>query len=599
MTRSRIIVLVCILALLTGALACSSKGRTRGSTGVADPPFRGAVPEDAYVTDASVGSYGGTLVMAIPSNPKSFNPIVSVETSTAWVINNVVFKALTDYDNEQQKDIPGVAKSWEASPDGLEWTFHLRKGLLWSDGAPFTADDVMFTFQVMFDPNIAASARDLLIQSDKTLPVVEKVDDYTIRFRLKEPNALFVAALNNAFPLPKHKWEKAYKDGQFEQTLQLSSNPEDIVCLGPYCISEFVPDQRVVLVRNPYYWKVDQKGQRLPYIDKIIFLIVPTFDTMALKFGNGDTDMIHDINPDAVEMMKRGETSGNYTLYELPGFNTTYLVFNQDTGVDKKGRPYVDPVKLGWFRNKKFRQAISYAIDREGLVRTTLFGHGSPIYSFDPPANKLWYCDNAAKYPYDPGKALALLSEIGLNRNGSGQLVDSNGRAVEFNLTTNASRASRVNTGTLIKDDLAKIGIGVNFQPGDYNLIVDKLRRSRDFDAVIGSWQSGVPPDPIEAKNVLLPGSNDYYAFPNQKAPSTEWEKRFTDLISVCSSTIDMNLRRKSYCEAMEIWSEYLPEIDLIVANYAIAAKNNIGNVKPSSLANYTYWNIEELFFKK
>ncbi len=588
-----------VLCLLAAASACKNQSQT-GPTGRPVPPFKGDVPVDAYVTGATPGNYGGTLVMALPSNPKSFNPIATVETSTTWVINNVVYKALTDYDNQEQKDIPGIAKSWESSRNGLEWTFVLRQGVKWSDGEPFTADDVMFTFQVMLDPQIKASARDLLIQSDGTYPAIQEIDDHTIKFYLKEPNALFIAALNNAFPIPKHKWESAYKAGRFDQAMQLNADPKDIVCLGPYCISEFTTDQRVVLTRNPYYWKVDKKGQRLPYFDKIIFLIVPSFDTMALKFHNGETDMIHDINPDAVDLIKRGAQANDSTLYELPGFNTTYLLFNQDTGSNKQGTPYIDPVKLKWFRDPKFRQAISYAIDREGMVRTVLLGHGSPIYSFDPPANKFWFNENSKKYPYDRDKALALLREIGImDRDGDGLLEDAGGRQVKFNMTTNVSRPYRVNMGTLIKDNLAKIGIDVNFQPMDYNLLVDKFRVSRDFDSAIGSWQSGVPPDPIESKNVILPGSNDYYAFPNQKGFSTDWERRLDELIGKCSKTMDMAERRKYYWQAMEIWSEYLPEIDLVAANYAVAAKNRIGNFKPSSLANYTYWNIEELYFTK
>ncbi|HJQ68782.1 MAG TPA: ABC transporter substrate-binding protein [Blastocatellia bacterium] len=585
------------LSLLLALLIIGGCGPTRPQkgTGTPNPPFQGQAPEDAYRTASGIGNYGGTLVLGLPGNPKTFNVVTLAEVLSSWVLAGPIYKALVDWDNEKQEDVPGLAKSWDSTPDGLQWTFNLRKGVMWSDGTPFTADDVMFTFQLNFDQNIPAPGRDLFTQSDGSFPTIQKVDEYTVMFQLKEPNAAFAAAIGSTYLVPKHKWEAPYKAGKFREVLTLSTPPEDVVGLGPYRVQSFTTEQRVVLERNPYFWKVDQSGQRLPYIDRVVFVIVPDFNTAAVKFQAGELDMVWGISPDIVDLVKSKEQEGDYTVYDLgPAFNTDFIVLNQDLA------KYKNPVRLRWFREQKFRQAVSHAIDRDAIIRTAFQGHGIPLFNFNSPANKLWYTDNITKYPYNPDRARELLKEIGIeDRNGDGKLEDSQGNPIKFTINTNSNRPYRINMGTLIKDNLAKIGMDVSLQPLEPGLVSEKLQTSRDFDAIILGWQSQVPPDPVIGKNALLPSANTYYAFPNQKEPSTDWERRLQELITLNSKQITLADRQQSYWEAMKIWSDYLPEIELTSPNYFVGAKNRFGNFKPSPLANFVFWNIDELYLTK
>jgi len=600
--KSRIAIIILVIGLLVVAAynACK-KNPTNGQTGKADPPFQGIVSPDAQVEDITPGNYGGTLILATPYNPKSFNPVTALETSSLWIIGETVYKSLTGYDNYLQKDVPGLASSWDNTPDGLTWTLHLRKGVQWSDGEPFTADDVIFTLQATFDPQVPCPNRDLLLNSDGSAPEYKKIDDYTVELRFKETNPYLIGALNQVYLAPKHKYEAALKAGEFNKILSVSTDPKDVVGLGPYRLESYVADQRVVLVRNPYYWKIDKDHKRLPYFDKVIFLIVPNNNTWALRMINGEIAMHQQIFPENVESIKRGEEKGGYKVHSL-GISTSvnYLVFNQDTLKDEQGKPYVDPVKLSWFRDKRFRQAVSYAIDRDGMIRTALGGNGVPVYGLDTAANKIWYTDQTQKYPYDPERAKALLREMGIwDRSGDGIAQDGGGHRVTFNLLTNANNNVKLNMGTTIKDNLKKVGIDVNFQPIDFNQLQAKLFTTRDFDAVIGTWQASVPPDPVGSRNIIMPSGVSYVAFPEQKEPSTDWERKLTEYMNLCSTTLDLATRQKYYWEAMKIWSENLPEIDLIAPDYFVAAKDNIGNFKPSTLANFTYWNIDQLYFKK
>lgn len=585
------------LSLLLALIIIGGCGPTRSqkASGTPNPPFQGQTPEDAYVINSEPGTYGGTLVLGLPGNPKTFNVVTAAEVLSAWVTAGPVYKALVDWDNEKQEDIPGLAKSWESTPDGLQWTFNLRKGVMWSDGTPFTADDVVFTFEVNFDRNTAAPGGDLFTQSDGSFPTIQKVDQHTVMFQLKEPNAAFAAAIGSTYLIPKHKWENDYKAGNFRQVLALSTPPQDVVGLGPYRVQSFTTDQRLVLERNPYYWKVDKNQQRLPYIDRVIFVIVPDFNTAALKFQSGELDMVWGISPDNVDAVRSKEQEGDYTVYNLgPAFNTDFIVFNQDLA------KYKNQVKLRWFREQKFRQAVSHAIDRDAIVRTAFQGHGIPLFNFNSPANKVWYTENITKYPYNPDRARELLKEIGIeDRNGDGKLEDNQGNPIKFTINTNSNRQYRINMGTLIKENLAKIGMDVTLQPLEPGLVSEKLQNTRDFDAIILGWQSQVPPDPIIGKNVLLPSANTYYAFPNQAEPSTEWEKRLQELVTLNSKQINLSDRQQSYWEAMKIWSDYLPEIELSAPNYFVGAKNRFGNFKPSPLANFVFWNIDELYLTK
>jgi peptide/nickel transport system substrate-binding protein len=595
-----------VVSLVALAAACTQSGGPGGPggpSGVPSPPFEGEPPEEAYVFKGTPGTYGGTLVFSAISDPKSWNPITSSETSTTAITNGPVYIPIFGFDNIAQHIDDGVTTSHESTPDGLVWTIRLRKGVRWSDGHPFTADDVKFTFDVAFDPNVDNSIKSSFEQTDGSLPVVEVVDPHTVRFTLKEPSALFVDNVGSTYLVPKHKWEAEWKAGNFQRTLGIDTKPEDIVSLGPFRVKEFVTQQRVVLERNPYYWKVDTKGQRLPYLDRVIIQIVPDQNAMLLNFQNGTTDMNYAVRPEDVDLLRREEAAKDFKVYDLgPGFNWIYLLVNQHTGKSEtSGKPHVDPTKLTWFRDVRFRQACSYAIDRDSILRTVYQGLGVPVYSFTPPANKVWY-DEAAikKYPFDPARARELLKEMGLeDRNGDGIIEDAKGTPVAFTLNTNSNNPSRIQVCTVIKDNLKAVGIDVNFQPIPFNSMVDMLQKTHEWEAVVGGWQSGNPPDPVLMKNIVLSSGILHYSFPLQKTPSTPWEKQIDDLMAQNQRTIDLTQRKAQLAEVLKIWTENLPEIDLVAPNYFVAVKNKVGNMRPSPLPLYTYWNIEELYLTK
>lgn len=313
------------------------------------------------------GKYGGELVLSTISDPKSFNDIIAKETSTTLVTNHI-FEGLTMTNAFTTKVEPHLAERWEVSEDGLTWTFHLRQDVLWSDGQPFTADDVVFTFNdLIYNPDIPSSARDIFTLDGREFKV-EKVDDHTVRFELPVKFAPFLRGMGQAI-LPKHKLQAAVEQGRFNFTWGIDTDPKEVVGTGPFLLTRYDPGQRLVFERNPKYWKHSAEGDSLPYLDRIIYLIVPNQDVALLKFIEGTTDS-YGLRGMDYPMVKPLEGQRDFTVYNLgPDMGSSFIVFNQNTGMNPlTGKPFVEPKKLAWFTNTDFRRAVAHAIDKDKMI---------------------------------------------------------------------------------------------------------------------------------------------------------------------------------------------------------------------------------------
>jgi peptide/nickel transport system substrate-binding protein len=589
-------------------IASSCKSRIPKQTGNPDPPFQGVVPQDAYKFNGEPGIYGGQLVMAQADEPKRFNVITASEVTSVAVLYYHLFRCLIDYKNggETPDYDVGLCTRWEATPDAKQWTFYIRKGVQWSDGAPFNADDVLFTYEVMKDERVNNSLRDIFNEgkdaNDKPLyPDLQKLDDHTVRFTLHQSNGAFLDSILNLYLIPKHKWEQSWRDGKFNEAMGVTEDPNNVVGLGPFRLKEFTSGQRVVLERNPYFWKVDKNGQRLPYLDRIIFVIAKDFNTVTAKFDAGEIDLMDRIRAEEFSLVKRKE--GPDVKVEDIGVSqdSYWLTLNQNAGVNPKtGKPFVEIWKQKLYRNQKFRQAVSYAIDREGLANTVFASRAVPLYSLVTPGDTVWFSDNIMKYPYNKDLARQLLAEIGLkDTNGDGLLEDTEGHTVEIVINPNAGNSQREGSAAFIVKNLQDVGIKASANSLNMNLIVEMLNSTYNFDAILLGWQSGVPPGPPNVKNVLLSSGDSHTLFPRQKTPSTEWEAKVDQLVKQIDETLDLAERKKLFAEIQRIWSEQMAEIYLVSERAGIAYKSKFGNISPSTLPPRVTWNSEEIYIKK
>src|SRR5262245_27074510 len=302
---------------------------------------------------AEVGTHGGRFIVAETSSPKTFNALMAFETSSTDVTNHL-YSSLVGFDHESHRMIPRLAKSWESSGDGLTWTFHLRRGTRFSDGSAITSADVLFSFEVCYDPKLRPPMQSLLMVGDRKMEVTAP-DPYTVTVRLPERYALLLPALSGLSIMPKHVLEAPYRQNRFASAYTISTNPESVVTSGAFRVARYLPDEMVVLSRNPYWYEVDAEGRRLPYLDELVFLIVPDLNTASLKFEAGDIDALDLVNPQDYERYAENQQKGKYTLYDLgPMLSACFLSFNlnrvREPGPGKQaGAPYVGPTKYAWF----------------------------------------------------------------------------------------------------------------------------------------------------------------------------------------------------------------------------------------------------------
>jgi peptide/nickel transport system substrate-binding protein len=588
-------------AVFTAIVFCSS-----GCGKKAAPPEKSAtsypLPEPPLVADCEPGNLGGRFIVSEVGDPKTFNYLMANESSSLDIAR-FMFWGLLKFDVPTQQARPGLAESWTNSPDGKTWTFKLRKNLRWSDGEPLTADDVIFTWNdVIYNTNINTVARDPFIIDGKGFTVT-KVDDLTVQVVTPQIYAPFLTAFGAGVPImPRHALARSVADGTFASAYGINSDPAQIVGSGPYRLKEYKAAQFTMLERNPYFCEVDQKSQRLPYFDNVIFTVVPDMNAMSLRFLSGESDADDFIYPDQYDHFKAESARGKFNLLE-PGIGLEMgcFWFNENTNADKSGKPYVDSKKLKWFRNVNFRQACSYAIDRASIIKSVFSGRGIPADGFLTPGYIDWYDPNTKKYPYDVEKALALLKEIGIEkRNGDDFLTDADGNKIEFVLNTNTGNGVREKTAILIAADLKKLGLNVIFQPIEFNTLIAKMDNTYDYDCILLSFSPDTSADPADSMNVIKSSGFSHEWFPRQKTPSTGWEARMDQLMDAQMQTLDRAERKKDFDEVQDILSEQVPMIYTVTPMYYAAIRSDIGNVRASALSYYrTTWNAAELYFKK
>jgi peptide/nickel transport system substrate-binding protein len=539
------------------------------------------------------GDYGGRLILPATSDPKSFNPILAKETSTTQ-ITSLLFEGLTKTDPKTLEVLPNLAQEWQTE-DGRIWTFYLREDVRWSDGTKFTADDVVFTFNdLVYNPDIPTSSKDIFtIEGDKIK--VEKVDDYTVRFTLPSVFAPFLRALNQEI-LPKHKYSKLVKENKFNFSMGLDSKPADIVGSGPFRLKRYLPGERVNLEKNPFYWKKDSCGQRLPYLDEIVFVILPNQDTALLKFLEKEIDY-YSLRPQDLAILGSRQSEDNFTIYNAgPSFGSNFLVLNQNPQISPgSNKPYVAPHKLKWFQSENFRKSISYGINRKKIIEIMMNGLGVEQYSPISVANKIFYNPNVMKYPYNPKKARCLLEALGFSdRDADGILEDKEGHKLEINLFTNSDNTQRLQIATLIKKDLQDLGMKIYFLPLDFNNLVNKLVATYDWEMILIGLTGGI--EPYFGKNVWS-YKGALHMWNPTKTPIYEWEKKIEEIFNKSAKTLDEEERKRLFYEWQEIVSENLPLIYTVIPYSLYAVRDKFGNLYPTVYGG-AFSEIEHIYLK-
>lgn len=554
---------------------------------------------DYLQSQAGIGIYGGSLVAStIGEGPKTFNPFNTKDNISA-MMSEVMYDGLLTTHPVTGQPIPKLAKSF--SVNGNDYIIHLRHGIKWSDGKPITADDVVFTWQnIIFDGFGNTSTRDSIIIDGK-LPTVKKIDDYTVEFKTPQPFAPFIRMLSTPIA-PKHIFEPAVKKGKeyFETFLSTNIDPKTLVISGAFKLKEYVPAQRVVFERNPNYYMINKNNQKLPYLDKLVYLIVGDINNEVLKFEGGELDTIG-LQGANVARFKELEKHSNFKVYNLgPDTGTMFVSFNLNNRKDKNGKYFVDLKKQRWFQDKNFRQAVDYAIDRKNMVLNIANGLAAPLYTAES-LNSIYLNKNLKPYDRNIEKSKDLLKKSGYWWDKKGHLMDKFGNHVEFNLFTNAGNTEREAIGVMVKQDLEDLGMKVNFKPIEFNSLVNKLVNTSDWDIVIMGL-TGSPLEPNGGKNVWM-SNGTLHMFNQRPAGYTKddrysWEKELDYLYTQGALATTFEARKKFYDEYQKIVYEEKPFVYIYSPLRITAIRTKFKNVFPTSLGGVTY-NIEEIYEAK
>lgn len=573
--------------------AASNAASTRDAQSAEEPPSK-------------LGKYGGSLTDATISDPKTFNLWVAAETSSTDAVGNL-FDALLARNPYTQQWEGHLAELPEVSADNLTYTFKLKPGLKWSDGAPLTADDVTFTLDVVSDDDVQTNMREsmLLDAPDgkggfKRVPLIyKKIDASTVQFTFPAPYAPAREILS--FPIaPRHKLYKAWKSKQFNSTWGVNADVRDIVSSGPVVLDSYVPGQRLVYKRNPNYWKKDAKGRPLPYLDRFVSLIVPDVNTLMLKFRARETDVLTSIQHTDFPSIKKGAAQGNYATFDLgPSFGTNYISFNMNP---KSQVAQQKPWLVKTFRDTRFRQAVAFGINRKRIIDQVFLGLATPLYGPETSANKQFYNDQVSKYLYDPAKAKALLAQMGLKDSNGNGILEMDGHDIKFNILTNVENNQRKTMAAIIADSLRQIGLGAIFTPINFNAMVAKLDAKPetgkpyppyDWEAVVLSFTGSI--EPHNGRSIWTSSGNLHQWYPYQDKPDMKWEAEIDTIFREGAQEMDESKRKAMYDRWQQLVAEQQPLVYTVTPNVLAAVRNKYGNVKASNTAGLT-WNTEEWF---
>ncbi len=555
---------------------------------------------DYLQSQAPVGVFGGELVSStIGEGPKTFNPF-NTKDNVSSQMANTMYDGLLSTNPVDGKPMPKLAKSFKISPDEMTYTIELRKGVKWSDGKPITADDVVFTWKdIIFAGMGDTSTRDSLVIDGK-LPTVRKIDNYTVEFKTPKPYAPFLMMLSTPIA-PKHFFAPAVKKGNsfFDSFLSTNTPPKNFVTSGAFKLKEYIPAQRVVFERNPNYYEINKNNQKLPYLDKIVYLIVADLNNEVLKFEAKELDVIS-LQGSKVARYKTLEPHSDFKLYNLgPTTGTMYLSMNLNNRKDQNGKFYVEPIKQKWFQDLNFRRAVDFAIDRKNMVLNIANGIGEPLFTPES-LNSIFLNKNLKSYDKNLEKSKELLAKSGFYEE-KGKLFDKNGNRVEFNLYTNAGNTEREAIGVMVKQDLEDLGMKVNFKPIEFNTLVNKLVSTYDWDMVIMGL-TGSPLEPNGGKNVWL--SDGRLHMFNMRNPQEgkrgilPWEEELDEMFTKGALETKFEARKKYYDRYQEIVYEQKPFVYIYSPTIIVAIRDKFKNIYPSSLGGVTH-NIEEIYIGK
>ena len=529
---------------------------------------------------------GGKLVSTLRLVPKHFNRLIAQDQAAQ--LTAVLTQATLLRTNPLTGALePRLATTWTGSPDGTAWTLTLRDNVRFSDGAPFTSADVVFTFQALNDP--ASQLGGQLLIGGKPMQV-KALDAHHVVVTFPAPYASGLALLDVVPILPKHKLEAALAAGKFNEAWSAGSNPADIVGLGPFVMKEYVPAQVIRFARNPNFWLTDESGQKLPYLETLEVALVSEQNAEILRLQAGDTDLLNDgARPEDLAMLRDAERRGKLRIVNVgTSIDASTFWFNLKPGTKAlAAKP--------WLGDATFRRALSHAINRQAIVDTVHLGEATVIYGPVTPGHGEWYTANMGATPFDQARASSLLASIGMkDTDGDGVLNDRSNRPVQFSLLTHKGNTERERTSDMVREQLRQVGITVDVVKLDTASLRERLGAG-DYDTMYYGVRFSSS-DPGSYLPFWLSSGQAHFWNPSQATPSTTWEGRIDTLMQQQTTTMDRAERRRLFAEVQQVLAEQVPAMWFAASKVNVPIGSHVGGATPSVIVPVVLWNAERLY---
>ena len=544
------------------------------------------------------GKRGGAATYRVTSPVKTLNYFLADDEPSALLTLFLINDRLVGLDHQTQKYVPLLAESYAVGTDGKTVDVVLRDGLKFSDGKPITTADVEFTLRAVYDERTKAPLfRDALLVGGR--PIETRVtDERRVQFILPDVVPVPENYLENLAIVPKHALDADFQSGKLAESWAITADPAAIVTSGPFMLDTVAAGERVALKRNPNYWKKDEAGNQLPYLDSLTLEIITDPNNALTRLNQGSLDVADRVRTTDYASLRAA--NGPVKAHDAgPGQASDYMWFNMNA-VKPSGDKFEGTPKFKWFTDKRFRQAVAHAVDRRSIATNTLQGLATPVFGFVPAGNKNWLDENMKKAEYDLERSRALLREAGfVTRENAGkpELFDAEGNRVEFTTIVPAENEPRKLMAAVIQEDLAKLGIAMQIAPVEFKNLTERWSTSFDYDAIL-SGLSLTATDPSSYGGLLQSNAGLHQWRPKQTSPATEWETRIDQLYAEQSKERDAAVRKQKFNEIQAIMADEMPIVPIVSRHIVSAANERIGNLSPSTILPFSMWNADRLFIK-
>jgi peptide/nickel transport system substrate-binding protein len=525
------------------------------------------------------------IVATLRTEAESFNRLVSTSAAVD-VITHLIHAPLIKVDRQTGEVMPWLAERWDTlSP--TSYRLHLHRDVRFSDGTPFTADDVVFTFGAAYDPRVNSALGNGLRVAGMPLTATAE-DPHTVRLDYPAEYGAGLAMLDALPMLPRHRLEDALAAGRFAEAWVASAPVDSVAGLGPFALREVRAGQSMTFARNPQYFRRDLLADE-GLADLIVVRVVPDQSAEMVQLESGAADLVTSgLRAEDVAAFRTLEQRGRIRLHDAGvALDPNALWFNL-----KPGAP--PSIERPWLQRTELRQAISRGVSRQRIIDTVFLGAAVPVLTPVTPGHGAWHAADVAPPAHDTAEAGRLLSALGLDdRDGDGVREDPQGRPARIALLTQRGHTIRERMAAVIQEDLRRIGLAVDIVPLETGALIARIG-SGDYDAVLFGLQASSP-DPSVNLDFWLPSGSFHLWNPAQPAPATDWEATLASLMDVVAHSADQDERLRAFHDVQRLFAEELPAIYFAAPRVVIATSARLTGVRPAVLVPHVLWMPEAL----